>query len=89
MSFSAEYNPESLEIEYPVGGTSTTFGKLSFFLPEEALIHVSQSESTRKFVAVRTTNLYSTWRCGRMRYFRIFVKRKREKLHLVKDEPAV
>ena len=43
----------------------------------------------RKFVEVRTTNLFSTWRRGRMRYSRIFAKRKREKLDLVKDEPAI
>ena len=43
----------------------------------------------RKFVEARTTNLFSTWRLDRMRYSRIFAKRKREKLHLVKDEPAV
>ena len=43
----------------------------------------------RKFVEVITTNLFSTWRRGRMRYSRIFAKRKREKLHLIKDEPAV
>ena len=43
----------------------------------------------RKFVEVRTTNVFSTWRRGRMQYSRIFAKRKREKLHLVKDKPAV